>query len=83
MIAIGGAIGTGLFLGAGGNFAKAGPALAFAYAICGIFAFFVVRALGEMVVHRPCPASTRGSIRRGGSCARWPWRARRPASPHG
>jgi L-asparagine permease len=57
MIAIGGAIGTGLFLGAGGNLAKAGPALAFAYAICGVFAFFVVRALGEMVVHRPSSGS--------------------------
>ncbi|MFJ9089421.1 amino acid permease [Streptomyces sp. NPDC102384] len=57
MIAIGGAIGTGLFLGAGGNLAKAGPALAFAYAICGVFAFFVVRALGELVVHRPSSGS--------------------------
>ncbi|WSJ91497.1 amino acid permease [Streptomyces sp. NBC_01304] len=53
MIAIGGAIGTGLFLGAGGNLAKAGPGLAVAYAVCGVFAFFVVRALGELVVHRP------------------------------
>ncbi|MEV0090830.1 amino acid permease [Streptomyces sp. NPDC050738] len=57
MIAIGGAIGTGLFLGAGGSLAKAGPALAFAYAICGVFAFFVVRALGELVVHRPSSGS--------------------------
>lgn len=57
MIAIGGAIGTGLFLGAGGNLAKAGPALAFAYAVSGVFAFFVVRALGEMVVHRPSSGS--------------------------
>ncbi|MFI6871926.1 amino acid permease [Streptomyces sp. NPDC050400] len=57
MIAIGGAIGTGLFLGAGGNLAKAGPALAFAYAVCGVFAFFVVRALGELVVHRPSSGS--------------------------
>ncbi|WP_199546238.1 amino acid permease [Streptomyces sp. N35] len=53
MIAIGGAIGTGLFLGAGGNLAKAGPGLAVAYGVCGVFAFFVVRALGELVVHRP------------------------------
>lgn len=57
MIAIGGAIGTGLFLGAGGRLHSAGPALAVAYLVCGIFAFFVVRALGEMVVYRPSSGS--------------------------
>ncbi len=52
MIAIGGAIGTGLFLGAGGR--PAMPALLFvAYAVCGVFAFLVVRALGELVLYRP------------------------------
>ena len=53
MIAIGGAIGTGLFLGAGGRLASAGPALALSYAVCGVFAFLVVRALAELVLHRP------------------------------
>ncbi|MGK5548529.1 amino acid permease [Streptomyces sp. URMC 127] len=53
MIAIGGAIGTGLFLGAGGRLASAGPSLFIAYAVCGLFAFFVVRALGELVLYRP------------------------------
>ena len=48
MIAIGGAIGTGLFLGAGGRLADAGPSLFVAYAVCGVFAFLVVRALGEL-----------------------------------
>ena len=57
MIAIGGAIGTGLFLGSGGNLAKAGPSLALCYALCGVFAFFVVRALGELVLHRPSSGS--------------------------
>lgn len=57
MIAIGGAIGTGLFLGAGGRLASAGPALAVAYAVCGLFAFFVVKALGELVLHRPSSGS--------------------------
>ncbi|MFC4565798.1 amino acid permease [Nocardiopsis mangrovi] len=57
MIAIGGAIGTGLFLGAGGRLASAGPALALAYGICGLFAFFVVRALGELILHRPSSGS--------------------------
>ncbi|WP_058043408.1 amino acid permease [Streptomyces roseifaciens] len=53
MIAIGGAIGTGLFLGAGGRLHSAGPSLFIAYAVCGLFAFFVVRALGELVLYRP------------------------------
>ncbi|WP_327136257.1 amino acid permease (plasmid) [Streptomyces sp. NBC_01343] len=53
MIAIGGAIGTGLFLGAGGRLAEAGPSLFVAYAVCGVFAFLVVRALGELVLYRP------------------------------
>ncbi|WP_448316999.1 amino acid permease [Streptomyces sp. CO7] len=57
MIAIGGAIGTGLFLGAGGRLQSAGPALALAYLVCGVFAFFVVRALGELVVYRPSSGS--------------------------
>ena len=38
MIAIGGSIGTGLFLGAGGRLAQGGPLLALAYAVCGVFA---------------------------------------------
>lgn len=53
MIAIGGAIGTGLFLGAGARLQMAGPALALVYLICGIFSFFILRALGELVLHRP------------------------------
>ncbi|WP_428951029.1 amino acid permease [Streptomyces sp. cg35] len=57
MIAIGGAIGTGLFLGAGGRLHSAGPALVFAYLVCGVFAYLVVRALGEMVVYRPSSGS--------------------------
>ncbi len=57
MIAIGGAIGTGLFLGAGARLNIAGPSLAIVYAICGVFAFFVVRALGELVVYRPTSGS--------------------------
>ena len=53
MIAIGGAIGTGLFLGAGGRLASAGPSLAIAYAACGLVAFIVVRCLGELILYRP------------------------------
>lgn len=57
MIAIGGAIGTGLFLGAGARLQMAGPALALVYLICGLFSFFILRALGELVLHRPSSGS--------------------------
>ncbi|MFI7480823.1 amino acid permease [Kocuria sp. M1R5S2] len=57
MIAIGGAIGTGLFMGAGGRLASAGPALVLVYAVCGFFAFLILRALGELVVRRPSSGS--------------------------
>lgn len=57
MIALGGAIGTGLFLGAGGRLASAGPGLFVAYAICGSFVFLILRALGELVLHRPSSGS--------------------------
>jgi L-asparagine permease len=57
MIALGGAIGTGLFLGAGGRLAAMGPSLLIAYAICGTFAFLILRALGELVLHRPSSGS--------------------------
>ncbi|MGW4095108.1 amino acid permease [Nocardia sp. NPDC004750] len=57
MIAIGGAIGTGLFLGSGGRLATAGPGLFLVYGVCGVFVFFVLRALGELVLYRPCTGS--------------------------
>lgn len=57
MIAIGGAIGTGLFMGAGGRLNTAGPALFVVYAVCGLFVFFILRALGELVLHRPSSGS--------------------------
>ena len=57
MIAIGGAIGTGLFMGAGGRLATAGPSLVISYAVCGFFAFMILRALGELVMHRPTSGS--------------------------
>lgn len=53
MIAIGGSIGTGLFLGAGGRLSQGGPGLAIAYAVCGLFAFLMIRALGELAMRRP------------------------------
>ncbi|MGX9213848.1 amino acid permease [Mycobacteroides abscessus subsp. abscessus] len=57
MIGIGGAIGTGLFMGAGDRLHSAGPGLFVVYAICGLFVFFMLRALGELVLHRPSSGS--------------------------
>lgn len=57
MIGLGGAIGTGLFLGAGGRLASAGPGLFLVYAVCGVFVFLILRALGELVLHRPSSGS--------------------------
>lgn len=50
LIAIGGAIGTGLFLGAGKSINLAGPSILFAYIITGIICFLIMRALGELLL---------------------------------
>ena len=52
MIAIGGAIGTGLFLGSASRLHSTGPALLISYATVGVIAYFLMRALGELVLHR-------------------------------
>ena len=52
MIAIGGAIGTGLFLGSASRLHSTGPALLFSYAFVGMIAYFLMRSLGELVLHR-------------------------------
>ena len=52
MIAIGGAIGTGLFLGSASRLHSTGPALLLSYAFVGVIAYFLMRALGELVLHR-------------------------------
>ena len=57
MIALGGAIGTGLFYGSAEGIKLAGPSILLAYALCGAVIFFVVRAMGEMSVHRPSSGS--------------------------
>jgi len=57
MIAIGGAIGTGLFLGAGKAISMAGPSIILAYAIVGLVIFFIMRALGELLMYRPVSGS--------------------------
>jgi D-serine/D-alanine/glycine transporter len=50
MIAIGGAIGTGLFMGSGKTISLAGPAILFVYMIIGFMLFFVMRAMGEVLL---------------------------------
>ncbi|OBK21379.1 D-serine/D-alanine/glycine transporter [Mycobacterium asiaticum] len=50
LIAIGGAIGTGLFMGSGRTITQAGPAVVVVYAIIGFFVFFVLRAMGELLL---------------------------------
>ena len=50
LLAIGGAIGTGLFLGSGTTISLAGPSIIFVYAIVGLALFFVMRALGELLL---------------------------------
>ncbi len=50
LIAIGGAIGTGLFLGSGKTISLAGPSILLVYLIIGVMLFFVMRALGELLL---------------------------------
>ncbi|MDX3096168.1 amino acid permease [Streptomyces sp. ME19-03-3] len=57
MIAIGGAIGTGLFYGSSKGIAAIGPSLIACYAGAGIVIFFIMRALGELITHRPTSGS--------------------------
>lgn len=52
LIAIGGTIGTGLFLGSGKAIQLAGPSIILAYLIVGIAVFFVMRALGELLLSK-------------------------------
>ncbi|WP_425482112.1 proline-specific permease ProY [Budvicia diplopodorum] len=52
-MALGSAVGTGLFYGSAGAIQMAGPSVLLAYLIGGIFAFIIMRALGEMSVHNP------------------------------
>ena len=50
LLAIGGAIGTGLFLGSGRSISLAGPSILLTYLITGIICFFMMRALGELLL---------------------------------
>ncbi|MEX3815946.1 amino acid permease [Paraburkholderia sp. BR13439] len=57
MIAIGGAIGTGLFYGSSWAIRTAGPAILLVFLLASIAIYFVMRALGEMAVEEPVSGS--------------------------
>ena len=53
LIAIAGTIGTGLFLGAGRSISLTGPSIIFVYLLTGVFMYFMMRAIGEMLYMDP------------------------------
>jgi GABA permease len=57
MIAIGGVIGAGLFVGSGAGIAKAGPGILVSYALAGLLVVLVMRMLGEMAAADPSSGS--------------------------
>ncbi len=57
MIALGGAIGTGLFYGSAKTIQLVGPGVILSYAIGGLAIFLIMRMLGEMSVHEPVSGS--------------------------
>lgn len=76
-MALGSAIGTGLFYGSADAIKMAGPSVLLAYLIGGIVAFIIMRALGEMSVNNP-QASSFSATRRTTSAR---WRVTSPAGP--
>ncbi|MFJ6140059.1 amino acid permease [Kitasatospora sp. NPDC092286] len=57
MIALGGVIGAGLFVGSGAGIAAAGPAIILAFAFSGLLVMLIMRMLGEMSAARPASGS--------------------------
>ncbi|MBV6612318.1 amino acid permease [Acinetobacter baumannii] len=57
LIAMGGAVGTGLFLGSAQVIQSAGPSIILGYAIVGLVAFLIMRQMGEMIVEEPVVGS--------------------------
>jgi len=57
MIALGGVIGAGLFVGSGAGIAAAGPSIVLAYAASGLLVMLVMRMLGEMSAANPASGS--------------------------
>ncbi|WP_203599025.1 amino acid permease [Streptomyces sp. SID10853] len=65
MIALGGIIGAGLFVGSGAVINQTGPAAILSYAVSGVLMIFVMRAIGEMAVLRPSAGSVANFARHG------------------
>lgn len=63
MIALGGVVGAGLFVGSSVAILAAGPAVILSYALAGTMAFLIMRMLGEMAVARPGLGSFHAYIR--------------------
>ncbi|MEU5541832.1 amino acid permease [Streptomyces sioyaensis] len=57
MIAVGGVIGAGLFVGSASGIAAAGPGILLSYALVGALVVFVMRMLGEMAAANPTSGS--------------------------
>lgn len=57
LIALGGTIGVGLFMGSASTVQWAGPSVLLAYIIAGLFIFFIMRAMGEMLYLEPVTGS--------------------------
>src|SRR5215831_11464108 len=71
LITIGGAIGVGLFLGSAKVIQNAGPGLILGYAVGGLVIFFIMRALGELLLYRPGRRLVRDVCRRIRRSFRW------------
>lgn len=65
MIAIGGVIGAGLFVGSSAAIAGTGPSVLLSYALAGTVALLVMRMLGEMAIEQPGAGSFIAHVRRG------------------
>ena len=57
MIALGGTIGVGLFMGSANTIMMAGPAVLLCYALTGVVMFFIMRIMGEMLYQEPVTGS--------------------------
>jgi L-asparagine transporter-like permease len=57
-ISLGGAVGTGLFLGAGSAILTAGPSVILGYLIAGFIIFLIMRQMGEMITDDPSAGSS-------------------------